>query len=77
LPGAAWANLQLLPELINWRLFMEPEEHLAAAVRSVTKAEEATAYGIDAGERYDDEQGKGHVHHLPIKELRETCPSID
>jgi hypothetical protein len=54
---------------------MEPVEHLAP-VRAATKAENATAQGIDAGERYHGKQEEIHVHHLPINELGDPTPSL-
>ncbi|MGD0971606.1 MAG: hypothetical protein ABSA04_09435 [Desulfobaccales bacterium] len=54
---------------------MELVERLAPA-RAVTKAENATGQGIDAGERYSGKQEEIHVNHLPINELRDPTPSL-
>jgi hypothetical protein len=47
---------------------MQPVQHLAP-VGPVTKAENATGQGVDAGERDNDKQGEVHVHHLPDNEF--------
>jgi trehalose-6-phosphate synthase len=75
LPGAAWASLCAFQELTKRRSFMELVERLAPA-RAVTKAENATGQGIDAGERYSGKQEEIHVNHLPINELRDPTPSL-